>query len=298
MKKENKQKRYLVMMLAIILAIIPIFSACTANNPSEDTGDVVASVNNEVITKDDLYEAMVKENGQAVLDTLIAKKIIELEATKQDVNVSEEEIQSEFDTMANQYGSKDAFNQVLESYGYSEDDIKSNIKTDLTVKKLLEPEISVTEDEIISYFEENKGNFNIAAQVKASHILVDSQEKAEEVKEKLESGNDFAEMAKKYSIDESNNNQGGELGFFSRGEMVQEFEDVAFDLEVGEISAPVKSEYGYHIIKTEEKQAAKEANFEDNKEAIKDILLQEKLPTVYNTWLQNKHTEYDIENKL
>lgn len=298
LKKIINLKKHLVMILAMILTIIPILSACTSSNTSKDTGDVVAKVGNENITKDELYEALVKENGQAALDTLIAQKIIELEVKKQKIDISEEEIQNEFDKMSQEYGGKEAFEQTLASYGYSEDDIKTNIKMNLNIVKLLESEITITEDELKSYFEENKETFNIKEQVKASHILVDSQEKAQEVKEKLTEGNDFSEVAKEYSIDESNKNQGGELGFFAKGDMVKEFEDVAFSLEIGEISDPVKTDYGYHIIKVEEKQESKEANYEDNKDKIKDILFDQKLPSAYNTWLQDKYTEYNIENYI
>lgn len=292
MKKQKGQKRYIVIMLAIILSIIPSLSAYSANNSSEDIKDIVARVNDQVITKDDLYEALVKKNGKEVLDSLITKKIVELEAEKQKINVSEEEIQNEVDKMIEQYGGKEVFRQTLESYGYSEDDIKSDIKINLSIKKLLESEITITEEEMKNYFEKNN------EQVKVRHILVDSKEKAEEVKEKLASGNDFAELAKEYSIDKGTKNQGGELEFFARGIMVKEFEDVAFSTEVGKISDPIKTIYGYHIIKVEEKKVAKEANYEESKDKIKDILFKEKLPSAYNTWIQDKYAKYDIENLL
>nr|WP_303740754.1 peptidylprolyl isomerase [Lutispora saccharofermentans] len=163
---------------------------------------------------------------------------------------------------------------------------------------MLEPGITITEDEMKNYFEENKDTFNEEEQVKASHILVDTEEKALEVKNKLSAGEDFAEMAKQYSTDTGNKDQGGELGFFSRGDMVKEFEDAAFSMEIGKVSDPIKTEYGYHIIKVEEKKPAKEANYEESKAQVKETLLDQKLSAAYDTWLQDKYEEYKIDNLL
>nr|WP_303874616.1 peptidylprolyl isomerase [Tepidanaerobacter acetatoxydans] len=169
------------------------------------------------------------------------------------------------------------------------------MKTNLNIEKLLGPSIKIEENEIKSYFDANKESFDTKEQVKASHILVDSEDKAKEVKTKLLNGEDFAELAKNYSIDTANNQRGGELGFFARGEMVPEFENVAFSLEVGEISEPVKTDFGYHIIKVEDKKQAKEAMYEESKEDIRNILLEEKLSASFSTWIQDKFDEYKID---
>ena len=284
------------MIIAISLVLITILTACSKDVLSGKAEDnVVARVNSEVITKDELYDFLVKENGQTALNSLIATKIVELEAKSQDIKATAEDVQKEIDAIAEQYGGQEAFEQFLEMYGYSLDDIKNNIEMNLNIKRLLEPDIKIEEDEVKAYFEANKERFDVKEQVKASHILVDSEDKAKEVKEKLLAGEDFAELAKDYSIDTGNNQQGGELGFFSRGQMVQEFEDAAFSLEIGKISDPIKTKHGYHIIKVEDRKQAKEATYEENKAAIKEILFQEKLPTSYNTWIQEKFDEYEIE---
>ncbi len=291
----NKQKKFIAMVIAVLLVTISIITACDAGALSGKQNNVVARVNNEVITKDELYDLLVQENGEQALNSLIANKIVELEAKSQDIKVTDEDVQKEIDKIIEQSGGKEAFEQFLQMYGYTLDDIKENIKMNLNVKKLLEPEIKIEEDDMKSYFEANKEKFDEKEQVKASHILVDSEEKAKEVKEKLTAGEDFAKLAKEYSIDTSNKEKGGELGFFARGAMVKEFEDVAFSLKAGQISNPVKTEYGYHIIKVEDRKQAKEATYEESKAKIKEILFAEKLPATYNTWLQDKFDKYEIE---
>jgi foldase protein PrsA len=281
----------------IYIAKTPSTSAETETPSTKTEDNVVGRVGDLTITKDELYDVLVKQNGQAALDSLVADKIIELEVKKQNINITKEDIQKEIDKMVESNGGQEAFDQALLNYGYTMDDINKNVEKNLVIMKLLGSSIEVTEDEMKAYFEEKKDTFNVKEQVNASHILVETEEKAKEVKEKLNAGGDFAELAKEYSTDGSAS-LGGNLGFFSRGDMVKEFEDTAFSLEVGKVSDPVKTEFGYHIIKVIEKKAAKEANYEENKEQIKDTILNEKLPTEYNTWIEKKYTEYKIEKLL
>ena len=292
-----KDKNSKTIIIAVILVLIVLAGAIYFNNKTKEN-DVVASIDNEVITKNDLYEAMVAENGKPVLDMLIANKIIDLELKKENITISKEDIDKEMDLIAEHYGGLDNFEQMLTIYGQSIDSVKQNIEKNLQVKKLLEPQIIITDEEIKDYFEENKESFNTEEQIKASHILVDSEEKAVEVKNKLNAGEDFAELAKEYSTDNSNKDNGGSLGFFGRGEMVPEFEDIAFSLEAGKTSEPVKTDFGYHIIKVEEKKEAKEAVLEENSKQVKNMIFEQRLPEAYNSWYEKKSTEYKIENKL
>lgn len=285
-------------MVGILLAAVLTIAGCSSSQEKSDDDDVVARVNDEVITKDDLYNTLVDANGKQALDSLIADKIVELEVEKQDIQVTDENIQEEMKKYIDQYGDESTFEQALSMYGYTLEDIKSDIQKNLEIRALLEPEITITDEELENYFEENKGSLGEPEQVEASHILVDTEETALEVKGKLDSGEDFAELAKEYSTDTSNNEQGGDLGFFGRGEMVTAFEDAAFSMGIGEISDPVKTDYGYHIIKVTDKKEAVEANYEDEKDEIRETVLQSKLQNAYTTWLQGKYTEYTVENSL
>ncbi|TCN27768.1 peptidylprolyl isomerase [Mesobacillus foraminis] len=291
-KRLRDKKFYLpIAGLALILAVFLIATAFSNK-------DVVASVNGDSISKEELYSTLVKQYGASSLSALIDNKIIEQEAEKKDITITDKEITEELQTYIDSYGGEEAFQSALEQSGLTENDVKSDVENYLKIEKLLKPEVKVTEEEMKTYFDENKESFNEQEQVEASHILVDDKKTAEEVAQKLADGEDFAELAKEYSTDASNAESGGELGYFSKGEMAAEFEEAAFSMAKGDISDPVKTEYGYHIIKVTDKKAAIEAVYEDHKEDIKEILFDQKLQSEYATWLQEKKDEAEIENTL
>ncbi|MDQ0186812.1 peptidylprolyl isomerase [Cytobacillus kochii] len=257
-----------------------------------------ATVNGENISKDDLNEALMSQYGTSVLDTLISDQIVLQEMDKEKVTVTEEEVAEEMDAYMEQYGGEEAFKEVLDENGVSYDSIEHNIEIYLGSKKLITPGIEITDDEMETYFEENKESFSQAEEIEASHILVEDEDTAKEVKQKLDDGDDFSELAASYSTDDSNKDNGGELGYFGEGEMVEAFEEVAFAMEVDEVSDPVKTDYGYHIIKVTDHKEAKEANFEDAKEEIKEMLIESKLSTEYTEWLNEKYEEYEIKTYI
>ena len=290
------KKKQTITIWSVIGGVVLVGALLAVFGFSKD--DVVAKVGSESITKDDLYSTLVDQYGDGALDTLIAEKIVKLESEKKDLTVKDSEIDKELENIKGQYDSEDAFNEALASSGSNLDSVKENIKTYLLTEKLLKDRVSITDDQIKEYFDANKDSFAQAEQVEASHILVDDEKTAEEVKKKLDDGGDFAELAKEYSTDTSNAESGGELGYFGKGEMVQEFDDKAFAMKKGEISEPVKTEFGYHIIKVTGKKEAKEAVLDDHKDEIKDILFDQALQTEYGTWLQEKKEDYKIENLL
>ena len=294
----KKNKVYLLTLIFTLLLVTIVSTGCSSDKESVSDQEAVATVDGETISKDELYNAMVEQYGQETLDYLITQKIFELEAEKQKVNVSGEDIDQELQDLKDYYGGEEALNQILATNGMTLDDLKERLITNVQIKKLLEPEINITEDEMKEYFNTNKDTFGEPEQVKARHILVADEETAKEVMGKLDAGEDFAELAKEYSIDPGSKENGGELGFFGRGDMVPEFDEAAFSLAAGEISEPVKTDFGYHIIQVEEKKEAIEANYEDNKNEIKDILFDQKMQSTYGPWLEDKRSQYKIENFL
>ncbi|MBN8251617.1 peptidylprolyl isomerase [Priestia flexa] len=289
---DKKKKKKLFSFLGIIAAGAIIAGVVYQVNRV----DAVASVDGDKITKDQLYEVLMSQGGTDVLDSMIEQKVINKEAEKKSVTISEKELDKELDALITSYGGEDTFNQALEANGIKESEVKKDLETNLKAKKLVEDTIDISEDEMKSYFDENKDSFDQPEQVKASHILVKDEKTANEVKKKLSDGEKFAELAKEYSTDTASKEDGGDLGYFSKEDMVQEFSDAAFDLNVNEISEPVKTEYGYHIIKVIDKKAAQDANYENSKEEIKQLLLENKFQSEYPTWLEETKKKYDIEN--
>ncbi|MGM0875560.1 MAG: peptidylprolyl isomerase [Bacillota bacterium] len=291
-EKLLSSKKTLGILAALVVVAVAVFIFLSMRS------EVVAKVGKESITKDNLYTFFVEQNGEAALDTLITKNLIEQEVEKEKVSVSKKDIDAELQELIESYGGEETFNQQLATSGLTMEDVESDVKTNLQIEKILEPLIEITDEEMQTYFDENKDSLAKSKQVKASHILVEDEATAKEVKEKINAGEDFAELAKEYSTDTASAESGGDLGFFGEGSMVAEFEKAAFSMKVDEISEPVKSEYGYHIIKVMDKQEASEAKFDDSKEEIKGILFDEKMATEYTTWLEEKKEEYKIKNYL
>jgi foldase protein PrsA len=291
-EKVLSSKKTVVILAALVVVAIAVCIFLATRS------EAVAKVGSEKITKDDLYTFFVDQSGEAAVDTLITKNIIDQEVKKEKVSVKQEEIDEELQKLIESYGGQETFDQQLASSGLTQELLEEDIKTNVQIEKLLESEIKITDEEMKTYFDENKDTFAQEEQVQASHILVEDEAKAKEVKEKLDAGEDFAELAKEYSTDTGSAESGGDLGFFGKGAMVAEFEDKAFSMKVDEISDPVKSEFGYHIIKVTDKKEAKEGNFEDSKDEIKGILFDEKVATEYSTWLEEKKEEYKIKNYL
>ncbi len=289
-----KNNKYLkrISVLGIITILILSTAGCSNTN-----SEVVAKVNDEVITKDDLYNILVAQGGEQLLESLINEIIINSEAEKAGIKVTDKEIQAELEKMTETYGGEDAFTEAMEYYGYDMKEIEKNIDMNFKIKKLLEPRIEITDDEIEEYFENNKKDFKEEEQVKASHILVEEEDEAVEIYNKLQEGESFEDLAAEHSIDGSAES-GGDLGYFGRGKMVKEFEEAAFGLDIDEISEPVKSEHGYHIIKLIDKKEEKDAKLKDHKDLIKDKILEDEIPSVYNEWYEEIIGDYKIENKL
>lgn len=291
-KSKLKQNKLLIATGCMFVAAV-IVAVVLYNSHSK-----AATVNGENISKDDLNEALMSQYGTSVLDTLISDQIVLQEMDKEKVTVTEEEVAEEMDAYMEQYGGEEAFKEVLDENGVSYDSIEHNIEIYLGSKKLITPGIEITDDEMETYFEENKESFSQAEEIEASHILVEDEDTAKEVKQKLDDGDDFSELAASYSTDDSNKDNGGELGYFGEGEMVEAFEEVAFAMEVDEVSDPVKTDYGHHIIKVTDHKEAKEANFEDAKEEIKEMLIESKLSSEYTEWLNEKYEEYEIKTYI
>ncbi|NMM64804.1 peptidylprolyl isomerase [Clostridium sp. P21] len=172
---------------------------------------------------------------------------------------------------------------------------KKEILTQTAISKVMQ-QVSVEDKEVEDYYNANKENFKNPETVSAKHILVESEEKAKKVAEEINNGMDFEDAAKQYSSCPSKE-QGGNLGNFGRGQMVPEFEEAAFALEIGALSAPVKTQFGYHLIKVENKSQSSVKSFEEVKNTIKSKLLQERQSFKYAQLNKELREKYNVEIK-
>lgn len=260
------------LLAAVGLCCITLLAACNDNEAADDQ-TAVAVVNGTEITESEFVNTLKQRYGDATLEEMIRRDIL-LKAGE-DIELTDEEIQEELDKFRTNLGVQDdeeLLNVLRSQFNIEADSLdtftEEYIIPPLILQHLASADVEVTEEAKQAYYEENSDQFS--EQVEASHILVEDEETAQEVLDKLEAGEDFAALAQEYSIDGSAAN-GGELGYFGKGRMVAPFEEVAFSLEVGEISEPVESDYGFHIIKV----TGQKASYEDFADDIEQLLIQE-----------------------
>lgn len=168
---------------------------------------------------------------------------------------------------------------------------KTDILAQLAMKEILGG-ITVTEEELTAFYEMNKQEFKKGATINAKHILTDSEEKCNDILAAIGKGEKtFEDAAKEFSTCPSGA-KGGDLGTFGKGQMVKEFEEAAFAAEIGQVTGPVKTQFGYHLIKVEKKNEETIATFEEVRETIRRNLLQQKQNAVYTAKVSELRGKY------
>lgn len=227
-------------------------------------------------------EAQLAKFQQRILDRMVEDELIRQKLDAAKVKVADADITAEIDKYRERTpGGPDKFEEFLKKSGKSLDDLKADVKKRLALRTHLNQDgaLKIADDEAQKYFDENKKRFTTKERVKAAHILIkasgDDKAKLDEAKKKVDGiykeasakGADFAALAKAKSEGPSAP-RGGDLGWFTRGRMVKEFEEAAFKMKPGEVSKPVQTKFGYHIIKVTEREEEGEKKFDEVKEDI------------------------------
>ena len=331
MRISIKKPAWVMIVFAISLCLVG-FASGTDNTPKPEAdktaGDYVARVNGVEISQIDLerkfnlikerYASMgvplddskLNEFKDNILKSLIEQEVLLQESIAQAIKIDPEEIKAELDNFKKQFETEAAFKKQIADMNYTEDSILSQIKQSKTIQKFIEEKvmstISISDEETKAYFDSHSDEFKMPERVRASHILLKVDPKATEtsraetlkkikaIKSKLDNGEDFAKLAGDNS-DCPSSAKGGDLGFFAHGQMVKPFEEAAFALKPGEVSDVVETRFGYHIIKTQEKEMATTLVYDDIKEKLTAKLKEDKFKEMFPSYIESLKAKYKIE---
>lgn len=251
-------KKHLTILICLLFITL---TACQQQAGKQ----VIIETTSGAITEEDLNKELQKRYGKQVLEDLVMVNVL---GEKYDID--EDQVNEELEKLKEELGMQ--FDFMLKQQGFNDiDDFKEVLYLGMLQKEAALDGIEVTDEQLMELYERKTKEIN------AQHILVKNIDTAEEILEKIASGEDFSKLAKEYSEDKMSVDDGGDLGYFSAGTMVAPFEDVAFSMEKGEISEPVQTNYGYHIIKLNDIRS-KDKNigtFEEVKEDLRDEILEE-----------------------
>jgi peptidyl-prolyl cis-trans isomerase C len=309
----------------------------TEKSDTEQTADtgkmVVAKVNKTEILESDLDQAIntvvaqnpqlqslmssddqMKEFKAQVLQQLISTELLAQEGKKLNIKDLDQQVDEAYKKVKANFPNEEDFQKSLTLQNMTEADLRKEIENSVRIQNLIDQnvkkDVSVSEEETKSFYDKNQDKFIEKESVKASHILVQSdkdteKEKDEKAREKIDgllkrakNGEDFAALAKENSEDPSAERNSGELGYFSKGQMVPEFEDAAFALKVGEISDVVKTPFGYHIIKCEDKKPERTVPYEEAHDKITQYLESAAVQTKIAEYLEILKEEGQVEVML
>lgn len=305
-------------MLTVLMLIASLLlTGCSSINTSEANDDIlVAKAAGQEIKKSyydeifNLFKAQQEQNNgpevwekdingkkfidyakEELLNSLIDETILLKKAADIGIVAPKEQIDGEIEYIKQMFESDEKYKEYLASQNLTEGYIVNDLTKRITINNLVNEitkSIEIPEDELKTIYDSMKDSF---VSIKASHILMENQEEAKKILERAKAGEDFNKLAMEFSIDPSAKENSGELGYFSVGDMVPEFEKAAFALEPGQISGLVQSDFGFHIIKAEDK---KTLGFDEAKAQIKEELLPGKRNEFFMSYFEELKSEAEI----
>lgn len=303
-----------------LAAVVLVGALITGCSTQIGGGDVLATVNGQSITAEDLavrtkiYELFFRQamadpgSKQQLLDQMVNEQILIAQANSTGTKVTDEQVEAELakflGALEKQYQSRDQANGKLASLGLTNDDLAGFLKDFLLGQAVVEQkqaEVTLSDSELEAFYNENQESLYTFGEdrVRAAHILVplDQEAKAREIAAKAQAGGDFAELARLYSQDPGNSRTGGDLGYFAREGMTPEVANAAFTLEVGQVSDPVRSQFGWHVIRLIDKQGPGVLPFAKAREDIVHRLLPQKQDEAITQWLDTLEAGANITKR-
>lgn len=293
---KPQRRRYPVRLLAAALAAVLLLGVAGGLLLWWRNADTVAVVNGERITRARLFEAMYARVGEEALDDIIGAMLVAQAARQAGVTVSEADLQRYMEDLEARFGGREAFDAALVYYGVTRAAVERDVRSHLLAEAVVLKDVQITEAEMREFFEQNRQAFGTPEKVKASHILLETEEEAKALLARLRAGEDFAALAAEFSADPASATQGGDLGFFSREDMIPEFAEAAFALEVGQMSGVVPSFFGYHLIRVTGREPAVEPEYEAVRDQVLTAVRQARAEELVSEWMWmlrlRAHIEY------
>jgi len=314
-----------IFIRVILFALIVMLPVCVE---AQTVNKVVAVINDEILTQQDvdhllaiLYAqysqeykgdelvARMEEAKKDILKQMIEDKLILSRAKELNIKVRDDEVKDKLLYIKSGFPSEEVFNDTLRVQGITVADLKNRYRDQILMKKVVDFEvrsrISVLPSEITDYYERRRADFKLNERYKVRHILIKADNdvayelakvEIEQIYNKLKEGQDFAQLSAEYSQD-PNKEQGGDMGYIQKGEMLPELEKEIFSLKPGEFSGPIKSKVGYHLFKVEDISYSGYASLDDVQRDIKALLFHQKMKQRLEEWLANLRSKAYIEIK-
>jgi peptidyl-prolyl cis-trans isomerase C len=315
------------LMILLTLALLMLMAWAVRSQPSGGSGgEVAAKVNGVPITTLDLdrsFQAHVqvpysqvqedpraKEVLRQILDNLIDRELLLQRAKSLKMAVPPQQVDTQMQQLVQRFPSKEAFEQALTAQNFTMDALKKDVEGQLLRQQLVKKEVldkvNVSARDVQTFYDQHKDKYIEEEQVRARHILIrvpqevsptddaKLKSKADDALKRAKTGEDFAALAKELSDDGSKEN-GGDLGFFPRGRMVAPFEEAVFALQPGQISEIVRTQFGYHIIKAEERKTGKALAFDEAKAQAQDDLTREQTYERYQKYVAGLRSKAKVE---
>ncbi|HOJ46804.1 MAG TPA: peptidyl-prolyl cis-trans isomerase [Bacillota bacterium] len=240
----------------------------------ESQPEVVAVVGQDKITKDDLLDRLLTRNREAQLNTIVEQVLIEQEAKKLGVQVTENDVTRRLQEIKDSLGGEDLYRKFLTDYSISEADLRDSIRHNLTIEKIILFYISdIPETEVVAYYENNKDLFQTPEFRLVRHIFTIDESEAKKAYADLLRGEDFGTVAERYSLDPSTNKEGGLIGYLTRDDEWLGVTETAFQLGKGTFSAPMRSEYGWHLVYVEDIRPASNPDYSEIKDQVRQAYI-------------------------
>lgn len=272
--------------MACLMAGITLVFLASCTPPEQNRRVVLATVNGQKITFGDLLSELRARRGPGVLVEIVDTHLILAAAEKAGLTVSDEEMQLRMERAVSEVGSEADFEARLQAMRTTRDRFAERLRVDLLLDKLARADMHISEQEVKDFYRDHQEEFRLGARVRARMILVSSQADADTVYEALQQpDSDFAGLAKALSIDPATRDQGGDMGYFEREDYAKEIADVAFSLEVGQLSKVFKAPDGYCMLKVEGRKPPGVMPLAEVAKQIRARIAIAKQPSARHTWI-------------